>query len=171
MQFFSTIDFHSFSSFWYWAVVVVQWSVLTFFVHGVPVNTIMRSRKHDQAREDMQALFSLYRRRFERSVPDDLSVPLGVVAFLFAMLFVMGFVLGNEMSQALIGLLAPFLFVSFINLRRIKFSYLCDIEGHKLRGFLLGTRRRIQTVGVVWLFVLTMWGTYQNLVRFMPIHF
>lgn len=171
MQFFNLIDFNSFSSFWYWAVVVIEWSVLTYFIHGVPFNTIMRSRKHAQALEDMHGLFALYRRRFERSVPSDISMPLGVASFFFAMLFVMGFGFAHEMSQALFGLLAPLVAVSVINLRRIKASHHYDIEGHRLRHFLLGTRRRIQTLGLFWVFVLSIWGTYQNWMRLLPTYY
>lgn len=152
-------------------IVIIEWSVLTYFIHGVPVNTIMRSRKHPEALADMHGMFELYRRRWMRSIPSDASVPLGFAAFIFAGMAVLGFRFNVELAQAVFGLLFPIVIVVWMNSRRLKTSFHYDLSEHNLRRFLLGTRRRIQSFGLFWVFILSIWGTYQNWMRLYSINF
>lgn len=152
-------------------IVIVEWSMLTYFIHGVPVNTIMRSRNHPEALQDMHGMFELYRRRWMRSTSSDASVPLGFAAFFFAGLVVLGFRFNVELAQAAFGLLFPMVFVVWMNSRRLKTSFHNDLSEHNLRRFLLGTRRRIQSFGLFWVFILSIWGTYQNWMRLYSINF
>lgn len=104
----------SFSSIWFWLVLIGTWSMVGRSVLGVPTEVLSRAHQA-QGQGDGQGTavitlldwLSLILPRW-RLGPREGAVFLGVTSFLITSLAVLGFGFGLEMAQALTLLLVPF---------------------------------------------------------------
>ncbi|MCB6177122.1 component of SufBCD complex [Rhodobacter sp. Har01] len=161
---FEVIDMRSFSNLWYWIALAVLWSTTSHWVLGVPYDMIQRARRHGgQMQADVEAMVGINIRRL-LGIARTAAVPIfAVLSFLLSALAVLAFWFWVEFAQALFFLAAPMVPVGWLSLRAA-----LRIEGGEDRGDalyqrLMVHRRLIQTVGMVSIFITSLFGMYQNL--------
>ena len=154
----------SFSSIWYWIVVAVLWSSMSHWVLGVPFDLITRARREKGEAE--QDLIDIVRVNVNRT----LSIVnraglwlLGIASFANTSLLVLGAVYGIELAQALLLMLFPLCVIGGLSIataRRIE----AHAENVESLYKMLGTHRLwTQVIGMISIFVSSMYGMFHNL--------
>lgn len=160
---FEVIDMRSFSNLWYWIVLAVAWSSASHWVLGVPWDTVLRARRvGGQTEIDLQDLVRINTNRILHIVDVSGSWMTLIGFFVHSLLVGLGFFYGVEFAQAVFLLLGPMSLVgilSIITSRKIK-AEAC--EGEALRRRLGRHRFWVQLLGMVSIFVSSLWGMYQN---------
>lgn len=161
---FSSLDLRSFSNLWFWLMLAVAWSNVTHFVMGVPFDMVQRARrKGGSALADLEALAGIQARR-RMQIFDTAGVWLvGAWMLVLSALATLGFGQGLELAQAFTLLLAPLTFAGWLGLHLA-----ARVERHGLHGPALVrslTRYRwlLQAIGLVSIFLTTLWGTWHTL--------
>ena len=116
--FLSLLDSRSFTTVWFWVLLILSWSVTGRGVLGVPGDVIARARREPEGEPGLLLLdwLSLSLPRW-RLGPREGAVLLGVGLFVITSLGVLGFLYGLEMAQALVLLMAPFGIILLLRLR------------------------------------------------------
>ena len=119
--FLAILDSRSFSSIWFWLLLVLAWSLAGRRVLGVPIDVIQAARSPQGPGDDPAALLlldwlSLTLPRWHLARIEGM-LALGLAAFVLTALFVLGFGYGLEMAQALVLLVLPFAVLFAIELR------------------------------------------------------
>ncbi|MCK0169271.1 component of SufBCD complex [Jannaschia sp. S6380] len=159
---FEAIDMRSFSNLWFWIALAVMWSTAAHWVVGVPFDMVRRAAKgHEQSMSDMQVLASIQARRllFIADATGLLSTAFSF--FAITALSLLGFLYGVEFAQAILLLFLPMTLVAWVTLRAAR-----RVDGssaEELGNLLFRTRRVIQGIGIVSIFVTSMWGMWVNL--------
>lgn len=161
---FVLIDMRSFSNLWYWIVLAVLWSTSSYWVMGVPFDLITRAKRDDPAAAEQLALLARIKadRMLYISRKSGIWI-IAITAFLLSTLLLLATVHWVEFAQALLLLLAPMWFVSFLTLRLAARVERDDPEVEALVGWLLRHRLTIQFIGMVSIFVTALFGMYRNL--------
>ncbi len=162
---FELIDFRSFSNLWFWIMLAVFWSTASHFVLGVPFDMVTRiARNPDVDPQANTDLNDLARIQSNRLIYIGQLAGIWLVGFGFFILtglFIMGFQYGMEISQALFLLFTPMALVFALSLRRA--HLISGLEGPELHRHLKRHRVSIQIVGMISIFVTSMWGMHFNL--------
>ena len=157
-----SIDLRSFSNLWFWIALAVLWSTASHWIVGVPFDLVRRAaRGHEAALADMHALANIHARRLVAIADETGLVATAVSFFIVTVLGLLGFVYRVEFAQALVLLMVPLMVVGWIMLRAAR-----RVDGlgvDDLGHLLVRTRRIVQGVGVVSIFVTSMWGMWVNL--------
>ncbi|WP_395540049.1 component of SufBCD complex [Neotabrizicola sp. sgz301269] len=158
------IDLRSFSNLWYWIALAVLWSSASHWVLGVPNDLIHRARRQGgQAESDVETLVQVNMRRI-LGIARTAAVPLFAFAgFLLTMLVLMGFWYGIEFAQAVFFLVAPMIIVGWLSVFTAAKIESGEDRNPALYRRLMIHRRLVQAVGMVSIFVTSLWGMYQNL--------
>lgn len=160
---FEFIDMRSFSNLWYWIVLAVLWSSLSYFVLGVPLDSIRRGRSEGgQAQEDLEVLIRITTNRVLHLVDESQLVLVALGTFWMSGLMVLAFYYNVEFAQAVFLLLAPISLVAWFSIRLCRRIVTEDIRGEALYRRLIVHRRVIQFIGMVAIFVTAMFGMWQN---------
>ncbi|MGD1883121.1 MAG: component of SufBCD complex [Paracoccaceae bacterium] len=161
---FELIDMRSFSNLWFWIALAVLWSTASHWVLGVPYDMVTRARRHGgQANVDLE---DMVRVNINRLLYIDQLAGLWLlsgVCFVLSVLVILGFFYRVEFAQAVFLLSFPMTIVGALNLmqaRKIKDN---DLTGELLWKSLSRHRTWIQGIGMVSIFVTSIWGMYQNL--------
>lgn len=161
---FEVIDMRSFSNLWYWIALAVLWSTTSHWVLGVPYDMVLRARRHGgQAEVDLDTITRINTNRLLYIVRASGIWLLGFVCFMLTSLGIMGFYYWVEFAQALFLLAFPMTFVGLLSLlaaRRIQDE---SLTGEALRRRMMRHRVFTQVIGMVSIFVIAMFGMYQNL--------
>lgn len=159
---FEAIDMRSFSNLWFWISLAVLWSTAAHWVVGVPFDMVRRAAKgHEQSLSDMQVLASIQARRLLFIADATGLMTTAFSFFAITALALLGFLYGVEFAQAILLLFLPMTLVAWITLRAAR-----RVEGlppEDLGNLLFRTRRVIQGLGIVSIFVTSMWGMWVNL--------
>ncbi|MDA5555940.1 component of SufBCD complex [Shimia sp. MMG029] len=159
------IDFRSFSNLWYWIAIAVVWSSASHWVLGVPWDLALRAkRKGGQLEKDFQALVAINVNRILYTVDIAGMWLVGIVSFVLTGLAVMGFGYSVEFAQAVFLIALPMSFVGAMSVRTSRHIQGSDLEGDGLRKRLARHRLGVQVIGMISIFVTSLWGMYQNLV-------
>lgn len=158
------IDMRSFSNLWYWIILAIAWSSASHWILGVPFDLVGRARrKGGKSAQDFETLvqINVSRRLYVMRTAGAWIVAL--VSFLLSGLLVLGFWFSIEFAQAVLLIAAPMTVVSLFGLR-----FAARIERENLQGEALikafhNLRMITQAIGVVSIFVTSMWGMWQNL--------
>lgn len=113
------LDSRSFSTIWFWVLLMLAWAFHGRTVLGVPVDVIHRAGRKDAAEADQLALLdwlSLTLPRWRVSAAEGIWL-IGITAFILTVLLVLGFGYGLEMAQGLFLLLMPFAVLTGIAIR------------------------------------------------------
>lgn len=156
------IDLRSFSNLWFWIALAVFWSTASHWVIGVPFDMVRRAaRGHDQSLHDMHTLANIQARRltYIAEATGVISTALGF--FAITMLSLLGFAYRVEFAQAILLLLIPLMVVTWLSLRTA--LRVDGLDPYDLGNLLAAHRRRVQLVGIVSIFVTSMWGMWVNL--------
>lgn len=158
------IDFRSFSNLWYWIAVAVLWSSASHWVLGVPFDLIQRARRHGgQTELDVETMVGINVRRL-LGIARTAAVPIfAFTSFMLTLLVAFGFWHGIEFAQAVFFLVAPMVLVSWLSLHACVLIEAGDLTGEALYRRLMIHRRLVQVVGMVSIFITSLFGMYQNL--------
>lgn len=158
------IDLRSFSNLWYWIALAVLWSSASHWVIGVPTDLIHRARRQGgQAESDVEALVQINLRRV-LGIARTAAVPLfAFVGFVLTMLVLLGFWYGIEFAQAVFFLVGPMVAVGWLSVYTAAKIEAGEAQGADLYRRLMIHRRLVQILGMLSIFVTSLWGMYQNL--------
>jgi hypothetical protein len=88
---------------------------------------------------------------------------LGFGCFLFTTLVILGFVYDVQLAQAVFLLGLPMSMVGLLNLSTARLIATEQPNGEDLRRRLSRQRTYTQVIGMISIFVTSLWGMYQNL--------
>ncbi|WP_309663224.1 component of SufBCD complex [Tabrizicola sp.] len=161
---FEIIDMRSFSNLWYWIALAVLWSSTSHWVMGVPYDMLPRARREGgQAQADVEELARIYSSRLLAVVR---AAGLWIVAlgcFWMSVLGVLSFYYDVEFAQAVFFLVAPMTIVIWLSLRCARLIEAGENSGEALYRRLSIHRRFLQVLGMVSIFITSLFGMWQNL--------
>ena len=161
---FEVIDMRSFSNLWFWIALAVIWSTASHWVLGVPYDMVLRARRHgEQAQVDLEDMVRINVNRILYIAQVSGLWILGFSCFFLTMLMILAVFYSFQFAQAVLLLAAPLSIVTVLSLSTAQ-----QIREESATGDLLYkrlTRHRIYTqiIGMVSIFITSMWGMYQNL--------
>lgn len=161
---FELIDMRSFSNLWYWIMLAVMWSSASHWVLGVPFDVISRARRQGGALQD--DLETLVRINIGRMLYIGRTSGVWLVAFLFFLISTLGMLGGYyhiEFAQAVLFLLVPMSILGLLSLRTAKLIEAGEDHGEALHRRLIRHRISTQVLGMISIFVTSMFGMYANL--------
>ena len=158
------IDFRSFSSIWYWIVVAVLWSSVSYWVLGIPFDIIQRAnRDGGQTEIDLVDLVRINVNRMLNTAAVSGIWLIGFAFFMLSLLASMGFYYKIEMAQALFLMFFPLSFVGALSVSTARLIAATAPEGKALFSILIRHRRWTQAIGMSAIFFSGLYGMYQNL--------
>jgi hypothetical protein len=160
---FELIDLRSFSNLWFWIALAVVWSTTSHWVLGVPFDMVSRARKDEETAQDLHDLVGINIRRMLYVARVSGLWMIGIAAFVFTVLIVLGFVYRVEIAQAVFLLLAPLAIVGVISLSTAQRISTTELEGEALYRCLSRHRMIVQAIGMVSIFITSLWGMWQNM--------
>lgn len=161
---FEYIDLRSFSNLWYWIAVAVVWSSASHWVLGVPFDMVLRARRHGgEAEEDLQDIVRVNVKRMLYVVDVSGLWVVGFMAALLTVLLMLGFWYWIEFAQAVTLIVLPMCLVWLLSLRTARRIYADDQGGPLLHRRLARHRFWVQVIGLISIFVTSLWGMSQNL--------
>lgn len=161
---FDLIDFRSFSNLWFWIALAVLWSTTSHWVIGVPFDMVVRARKiGGETAQDLHDLVGINTRRLLFIARVSGLWLIGIAAFVFTVLIVLGFFYHVEIAQAVFLLLAPMAIVGLLSLSTAQDITKMQLEGEDLYRRLSRHRMVVQAIGMVSIFITSLWGMWQNM--------
>ncbi len=161
---FELIDMRSFSNLWFWISLAVLWSSASHWVVGVPFDLVMRAKRQAGAHsDDLEALVRINVNRILYIANTAGLWIVGFLTFTVSGLLVVGFYYGIEFAQAVACLLVPMCFVGALTLRTARIIAAGENTGKALHRRLSRHRMSTQAIGMVSIFVTSMWGMWQNM--------
>lgn len=161
---FVVIDMRSFSNLWYWIGLAVLWSSSSHWVMGVPFDMITRAKRHGgQAMEDLNNIGRINSARLLFISRSSGIWIIAFTSFLLTTLGILAFVQNVEFAQAVFLLFAPMVLVGWLSLRTAFRIEQGQIVGEALVALLMRHRMVVQLVGMVAIFVTSLFGMYQNM--------
>ena len=159
---FELIDMRSFSNLWFWIALAVMWSTASHWVLGVPFDMVRRAAKgHETSLSDMHTLANVQARRLRFIADTTGLISTGFAFFAITSLVLMGFLYRVEFAQALLCLLLPMTVVFGLSVRAAR--RVEGLDAYDLGNLLAAHRRNVQVLGVLSIFVTSMWGMWVNL--------
>ncbi|WP_371154820.1 component of SufBCD complex [Jannaschia sp. 2305UL9-9] len=159
---FEVIDFRSFSNLWFWIALATLWSTASHWAVGVPFDMVRRAaRGSEQSLQDMHTLANIQARRLLFIADATGLISTALTFFTVTVLSLLGFLYRIEFAQAILLLFVPMMIVGWLSLRTAR-----QVEGldpPDLGNLLAEHRRRVQFVGVIAIFVTSMWGMWVNM--------
>lgn len=161
---FELIDMRSFSNLWFWIALAVVWSSTSHWVLGVPYDLIQRAKRHGgEHLSDLESLVRINVNRILYIVTTAGLWLVGLTAALVSGLLVLGFVYRIEFAQAVSCLLVPMCLVGALRIRTAKRIAAGEDSGAALFQLMARHRLSTQVIGMVAIFVTSMWGMWQNM--------
>lgn len=160
---FELIDMRSFSNLWFWIALAVMWSTTSHWVLGVPFDMVARARKDETAAQDLHHLVGINIRRLLYVARVSGLLLVAIAAFVFTVLVVLGLFYQVEFAQALFLLLFPMAIVGVLSLSTAQKIATTAPEGEALYRQLSRHRMKVQAIGMVSIFITSLWGMWQNM--------
>ena len=158
------IDLRSFSNLWYWIALAVVWSSASHWVLGVPFDMVQRARRAGgQSETDLADITRVNVNRMLYIVRVSGLWILGFVCFALSALATLGFWYEVEFAQAVFLLGFPMSLVGLLNLSTARLIESEGSSGELLHKRLSRLRIYTQMIGMMAIFVTSLWGMYQNL--------
>jgi archaellum biogenesis protein FlaJ (TadC family) len=161
---FELIDMRSFSNLWFWIALAVLWSTTSHWVIGVPYDMVQRAKRDSGApTDDLETMVQINVNRILH-ITDTAGLWLvGLTASLISGLIVLGFVYHLEFAQAVACLFVPMCLVGFLTVRTARMINAGENTGTALFRRLSRHRVSTQAIGMVSIFITSMWGMWQNM--------
>ncbi len=161
---FEVIDMRSFSNLWFWIALAVLWSTASHWVLGVPFDMVTRARRNGgQAQTDLDDLVRINTNRLLFIVQEAGLWVLAFACFVLAALTLLAFVYWIELAQALFLLGFPMALVAALTLRTAIRLRDEAATGALVQKRLTRLRLATQVIGMISIFVTSLWGMFQNL--------
>jgi hypothetical protein len=158
------IDTRSFSSLWFWIVLVVFWSLSSHYVVGVPYDMVIRARRHGgEADQDLRDMVRVSTNRIMYIVDTAGVFLVCFVMFWLTFLVILAVLYRIEFAQALLCFYVPMLLVGMWSLRTARQFRAHLPEGTALHKRLFLHRIGVQFIGMFCVFVTSMWGIWVSL--------
>ena len=159
----------SFSNLWFWIALAVLWSSASHWVLGVPFDMVGRARRHGgQSEIDLDDMVRINANRLLFIAGEAGLWILGFACFMLTALAVLGFWYGIEIAQAVFFLVFPMSLVGLLSLRAAHRIREEGLQGAALCKRLSRLRIFTQIIGMISIFVTSLWGMYQNLAGGFP---
>lgn len=146
----SYVDPKTFQSAWFWILLAVTWSVMSFRTLNVPYDMIISALKGDQgALADTEMLSGISARRNRRFFTNGGGLGTGIVFFILGVAGTFGLFYSYELAQ---GIFLFFLPVQIVWLMSIRLSFRIekdDLAGEDLCKALLRRRFWNQVLGIL----------------------
>ena len=157
------IDLRSFSNLWYWIALGVIWSSASHWVLGVPYDMVHRTKREGgQALEDLETMVRINTDRMLYFSRNQGPWLVGFVCFLVTVLGLLGFAYHSEFSQAVLFLFLPLCGLGYLSLRSAIMVEAGEGHGDALFRRLFWHRTTVQLLGMVSIFVTSLYGMYVN---------
>ena len=163
---FELIDMRSFSNLWYWIALAVVWSTTSHWVLGVPFDMVQRAaRVGGQPQEDMEALVRINCNRLLYIGRVSGLWILAIACAFLTGLGLLGFWYWVEFAQAVFLLAFPLCIIGFLSIKTAQRIHqnASDLDTELLFKRLRRHRFWTQVIGMISIFVTSIWGMYQNL--------
>ena len=161
---FDVIDMRSFSNLWFWIGIAVLWSTMSHWVLGVPYDLIQRARKYGgDAEQDLIDIVRVNVNRLLGIARSSGPWLLMFVSFANTVLIVLAFFYGIEFAQALFFIVLPLSIVGAVSLSSAQHIEANATDVQSLYKMLLRHRLWTQVIGMISIFVTSMYGMYHNL--------
>lgn len=161
---FSLMDFSAFPSVWYWVLVGLTWTRLIHAPIGIPRDLVRRAQHgSDTARRDVEALADVVTGRSATATRYDSMLAVALWAFALTAIALLAVVYGFRTAEALLLLAAPLALVHWLGTgakARIRDGALV---GNDLLVELARLGWRVQIVGLLAVFISSLWGMYRIL--------
>jgi len=160
---FELIDMRSFSNLWFWISLAVFWSSASHWVLGVPYDMVLRAKRNgDQAMVDLEDMVRINSSRLLYIARVSGLWILGIGFFILSSLAILGFYYWVEFAQAVFLLAFPMSVVGLLSLSTARLIEDDQPTGEVLCQKLHRHRIWTQVIGMVSVFVTSLWGMYQN---------
>ncbi len=158
------IDLRSFSNLWYWIALAVLWSTASHWVIGVPFDMVQRARrKGGQAEIDLEDMVRINANRLLYIAEVSGLWIIGFGCFLLTLLGLLGFYFWVEFAQAVFLLSLPMVIVGLMSLSAARKIMQENIIGEALRKRMTKHRFITQLIGMVSIFITSIFGMFQNM--------
>lgn len=145
----SILDTSSFWSVWYWAFLIVAWSMSAHWTIGVPFDMlVMADRKGGEHVENFETMVRLNVDRIRYYFENFGAILIGAVSFLLSGIAVLGFYFYLEAAQAVFMLLGPLTIMSGFSVRFAYKVHAAQWHGAELRKRLRRRRAWNQLLGL-----------------------
>ena len=166
---FDLIDMRSFSNLWYWIALGVIWSSASHWVLGVPYDMVYRARREQgQALDDLETIVRINVSRMLHASRSHGPGLIGVTCFLITVLGLLGFFYASEFAQAVLFLFVPLLVLGYLSLRASVKIEAGEGQGDALFRRLFRHRLSVQVLGMVSIFVTSLYGMWVNIQITLP---
>ncbi len=163
------IDLRSFSNLWYWIALGVIWSSASHWVLGVPHDMIQRARREGgEALADLEVLVRINTNRMLYIFRASGVFILAFLCFLLTTLGLLAFVYDVEFAQAVLFMFVPLAILGGLSLRSAVKVEQGDGQGAALFRRLFRHRLSTQVLGMISIFVTSLFGMWQNLQYMIP---
>ncbi len=166
---FELIDMRSFSNLWYWIALGVIWSSASHWVLGVPHDMIQRARREGGAAlEDLETLVRINVGRMLYIGRASGAFLLAFFCFVLTTLSLLAFYYDVEFAQAVLFMFIPLAILGLLALRSARLIEQGEGQGDALFRRLFRHRLSTQVLGMVAIFVTSLYGMWQNLQITLP---
>jgi len=166
---FDLIDMRSFSNLWYWIALGVIWSSASHWVLGVPYDMVSRARRDGgQALADVEVMVRINVDRMLYASRNHGAVLIGFLCFLTTVLGMLGFWYNVEFAQAVLFLFVPLILLAYLSLHAAVKIEAGEGQGDALFRRLGRHRLSVQFLGMLSIFVTSLFGMWVNLHIAMP---
>ena len=160
---FELIDLRSFSNLGYWIALGVIWSSASHWVLGVPYDMVQRAKREGgPALEDLEMIVRINTSRMLYFSRNQGPWLVGFVCFLVTVLALTGFLYQSEFAQAVLFLFIPLCLLGYMSLRSAIKIEAGEGQGEALFHRLFWHRTSVQFLGMVSIFVTSLYGMYVN---------
>lgn len=161
---FEVIDMRSFSNLWYWIALAVLWSTTSHWVLGVPYDMITRAQQQGgQAMTDFEDMVRINTNRLLYIAGVSGLWLLGFGCFALTGLAILAFHYDVEFAQAIFLMGFPMSLVGLLSLSSARLIRTENASGAQLVRRMMWHRRWTQVIGMVSIFVTSMYGMFQNM--------
>ncbi|MBK5926482.1 component of SufBCD complex [Rhodobaculum claviforme] len=161
------IDTRSFSNIWFWFALAAMWSWLSHYILGVPFDMIARARREGGvALQELEAVVAAHVQRRLRMASGPWAV--AVLSGGLTVLALLGFGHGLQLAQALFLLALPAVVVAAMGQVAARRLGRDPLAGEALCAYLVRHRLWVHLVGLVSIFVTTLWAMVAVLFASLP---
>ncbi|WP_093915409.1 component of SufBCD complex [Sulfitobacter marinus] len=158
------IDTRSFSNLWFWIVLAALWSSVSHWVLGVPYDMVLRARRFgEQTQIDLEDMVRINVNRTLYITQVSGMLILALTSFVLTVLFILALYYDVEFAQAVLFLAFPLSVIGLLNVSTAQQIFEESATGDLLHKRLSRHRLYTQIIGIISIFVTSIWGMYQNL--------
>ncbi len=164
LSIFEFLDYDTFLSIWYWALVIISWSLTCHYTLGVPFDVVVRAdRMGGQYAQDCDQLALIHARRIDTVLRRGGPFIAGFSAFVLVSLATLGFWFGYDIATALFMIGAPIGLAGILGARLSLRVLVGMISGEQLRRMIAKRRFWDQVIGVCAIFITALISAWHAL--------